>query len=171
MIKWVIMIWLLIAGVGNSFSIMKERKQRLSLLKEMEESLHKMIYYMYRFKMPVEEAFRHVAEEQKEELKEFFLEMHHMLQNKTVDNMGDLWQENSKRIEREISLPGEVRQIWENCFTHIPEEPEGLRHSLIRKAEEIKHLREDLKEKYESEQKLVLTLGVFASAFFCLILW
>ncbi len=169
--KWFIMVWLFTAAIGSSYSIMRERNMRLTLLKEMAGSLHKLTYYMYRFKMPAEEAFRHVAEEQAGCLKEFFWEMQHMLQNKSADGIADLWQSKSQILEQQVKLPEGVRQIWENCFVHIPGEPEALNRSLTAKAEELENYRKELQQKYMGEQKLVLTLGAFASAFFCLILW
>lgn len=169
--KWIIAIWLICAGSGVSFSVVSERKRRVDLLKEMENSLKKLTYYMYQWKMPVEEAFKHVAGEEKGRLKEFYRIMHEALTEKTAENLGDLWQENSSRYLEKEKLERTVWTKWQECFLHIPMEPEALNKRLLLRAEEINAYRVELEGKYKGEQKLVLTLGVFVGAFLCLILW
>ncbi len=169
--KWLVAVWLLCAGIGVSFSVVKERKARIKLLKEMEHSLKKLAYYMYQWKMPAEEAFRHVAKEGKGVLSGFFQAIHTSLEEKKAENLSDLWQEKSNLHIEWKNLQESAWLSWQDCFFHIPMEPEALNKSVILRAEEIAACRAGLEEKYKGEQKLVLTMGIFIGAFICLVLW
>lgn len=169
--KWLIAIWLLCAGAGVSFSIIKERTCRITLLKEMEQSLKKLAYYMYQWKMPAEEAFRHVAVEEQGGLFCFYQAMYTSLTEKKAENLSALWQEKSSLYIDRRDLQEKVWLYWQECFSHIPMEPEALNKRLFLRAEEIAACRAGLEEKYKGEQKLVLTLGLFTGAFICLVLW
>ena len=169
--KWFVAVWLLCAGLGVSFSVVKERRARITLLKEMEHSLKKLAYYMYQWKMPAEEAFRHVARDEKGGLSHFFQAMHTSLEEKKAENLSVLWQEKSSLHIDKKNLLESAWVSWQECFFHIPMEPEALNRSLILRAEEIAACRAGLEEKYMGEQKLVLTLGIFTGAFICLVLW
>ncbi len=169
--KWFMAIWLVTAGIGFSFSVVAERKKQVQLLKEMEHSLTRLAYYMYQWRMPVEEALKHTSEEEKDILQEFYQGILLALQERQTENLGQLWQEESKRLLQNTKFSEEIKRLWQDCFIHIPMEPEELHRKLSLRVEEIEARRISMQEKYKSEQRLVLTMGFFTSAFLCLILW
>ena len=101
----------------------------------------------------------------------FRILVHGQKTEKTAENLGDLWQENSSRYLEKEKLERTVWTKWQECFLHIPMEPEALNKRLLLRVEEINAYRVELEGKNKGEQKLVLTLGVFVGAFLCLILW
>lgn len=169
--KWFMVIWLLTAGIGFSFSVVTERKKELQFLKEMEHSLARLAYYMYQWRMPVEEAVAHTCEEEKGVLLDFYKSIIFYLKERQTEDLGQLWQEKSKELFQKIKLSEEIKKLWQECFFHIPTEPEALHKRLSLRIEEIEAHRISMQEKYKSEQRLVLTMGFFTSAFLCLILW
>ena len=169
--KWIIMIWVVVAGIGVSVSILKERNERLVVLREMQEYLEKLNYYMYHFKMPLEESVRHVSETGNHYFKDFLEEVGQALRSKSAEHVGTLWQEKSQAILQKSKLPKEAERIWTNLFLDLPGDPEILERHMAAKAEELKQCKDILKVKYMGEQKMVLVLGALAGAFFCLILW
>ncbi len=169
--KWFIAVWLLGTGMGVSFSVVKERNARVVLLKEKEHSLKKLAYYMYQWKMSAEEAFRHVAQEEKGSLQAFYQAMQEALEQRRAENIDTLWQEMSSLYLKEEWFTSKSRQIWQTCFQSLPMEPEAVNRKLLLLAEEMAFCRRELEAKYKGEQKLVLTLGVFVGAFLCLVLW
>lgn len=169
--KWMVVIWLLSAGVGLSYSVVKERNRQVEFLRQMEHSLRQLAYFMHQWRMPVEEAVRHVAKEENGILFAFYSEMLHALADRRVEDFGRLWQEKSICLLQKEKFPDEIKKLWSDSFLHIPMEPEALNRRLILRTEEINSHLADMQEKYKGEQKLVLTLGFFTSAFLCLILW
>ena len=167
--KWLITVWLLAAGTGVSYSIVTERKNMLQRLKEMEHSMRRLAYYMYQWRMPVKEAVEHAAKEEQGVLREFYMNVQRALAEKQTEDFGVLWQENSRQLGRQ--LPEKIKKIWSGCFIHFSMEPEGLKKQLEERAEKIADYTRELQEKYKGEQRLVFTMGFFASAFLCLILW
>lgn len=172
--KWLVAVWLLVAGVGVSYSVVAERRNTLHQLGEMEHSLKRLAYYMYQWRMPVKDAVAHVAKEEQEFLHGFYLGIQEKLVKRQTEDFGILWQEESCRMWKRM-CPGkrreEIRKIWSDCFVHIPMEPEALNKRLTERAEKIADYTMELQEKYKGEQRLVFTMGFFVSAFFCLILW
>ena len=169
--RWVIVIWLLCAGAGASFSIVKERSRQILLLKQMEQSLRQLVYYMHQWRMPVEEAVRHTAKGENGILLAFYTEVLKNLSDRHAEDFGKIWQEKSKLLGQQEKIPKEVMKLWCDSFLHIPMEPEALKHRLSLRIEEMNTYRITLQEKYKGEQKLVMALGLFASTFICLILW
>lgn len=169
--RFIAMLWLVTAGAGCSYAILQERQEKLNLLKEMEYSLEKLAYFMYQWKMPVEEAFHHVAEEEYGMLRVFYQKLTEELDRRKAGNLGVLWKEKSNLIWQNWKLSKNLETLWNSLFLHMPMEPERLYTTLRQKTEEIAEVRRELQEKYKGEQKLVWTLGVSASVFLCLILW
>lgn len=169
--KWLIVIWLLAAGVGVSYSVVAERRNMLRQLGEMGHSLKRLAYYMYQWRMPVKDAVAHAAKEEQEFLHSFYLGIQEKLIKRQTEDFGILWQEESCEIFKSCHLPEEIRKIWSDSFVHIPMESEALNKRLTERAEKIADYAVELQEKYKGEQRLVFTLGFFVSAFFCLILW
>lgn len=169
--RWAIVIWLLCAGVGASFSIVRERNRQVWVLKQMERSLEQLVYYMHQWRMPVEEAVRHTAKGENGILLAFYSEILKNLSDRQAEDFGELWQEKGKLLGRQEKIPKEVMKLWCDSFLHIPMEPEALKHRLSLQIEEMNAYRIVLQEKYKGEQKLVMALGFFAGTFICLILW
>ncbi len=169
--KLVIMLWLMTAGTGVSYAVYEERKNRLKLLNEMEQSLDKLAYFMYQWRMPAEEAFTKILKESFPMLQPFFSQVLEGIQKREVENLGELWLIKSKLFLETISLEKEIKEIWSACFLNIPMEPEDLQKTIHMKKQSIQTYLESLRDKYKMEQKLVWTLGVCASAFLCLIIW
>lgn len=169
--RWAIVIWLLCAGAGASFSIVKERSRQVLLLKQMERSLKQLVYYMHQWRMPVEEAVRHTAKGENGILFDFYSEILKNLSERNAEDFGKLWQEKSMLLWQKEKIPKEVMNLWYDCFLHIPVEPEALKHRLTLQIEEMNAHRIFLQEKYKGEQKLVVALGFFTGTFICLILW
>ena len=151
-------VWLLAAGTGVSYSVVAERRNRLSQLGEMEHSLKRLAYYMYQWRLPIKDAIAYAAKEEKDVLQKFYLGLHETLVQQQTEDFDMLWQEESGKI-------------WNESFVNIPMEPEALNKRLTERAERIADYVLELQEKYKGEQKLVFTMGFFVSAFFCLILW
>ena len=168
--KWMLVIWLLSAGVGLSYSVIAERRRQLVLLKNMEHSLRQVTYYMHQWRMPVEEVIKKMIKES-DMLQGFYTAMQVKISEKHVDDFGTLWQEESEKLLCAEKIPEEIKGLWGNCFVQMPMEPEAVKQRLILKCDELNRKREELEAKYKGEQRLVLTMGFFTSAFLCLILW
>lgn len=177
--KWFVVIWMILAGIGMSYSIVSERQKKVQLWKEMEQSLKKLAYYMGQWRMPVREAIMQVAREERGVLHAFYINLGKILEKQQEEDFGKLWQEQSSGLWKgqiHLQLGGEVecacrnmRTLWTDAFVKIPIEPEALNHSLLLRAEEIEAHRREIEGKYKGERKLVFTMGFFVSAFFCLI--
>ena len=61
--KVLLVIWLLSAGIGVSYSVISERKKRVEFLGTMEQDLKKLAYYMCEWRLPVEEAVGRMLKE------------------------------------------------------------------------------------------------------------
>lgn len=187
--KCFVVVWLLLAGIGVSYSIVAERQRKVRLLKEMGHSLNRLAYYMYQWRMPVKEAIAHVAKEEKGILCEFYKKLGDTLAERQVEDFGILWQEQSNSLWKEQSselvlgkahrgsVTGinsgykEIWAAWSDTFINLPMEAEALKRMLLLRAEEIEARSVEIEQKYKGEQKLVFTMGFFVSAFFCLIFW
>lgn len=169
--KWIVMLWLITAGLGISCAVYEERKSRIKLLKEMEQSLGKIAYFMYEWRMPTEEAFLKIIKEPFSMLNSFFIEVLEGIQKRTVENLGELWNTASDKLFEGVILEKEIKELWSDCFLNIPMEPEALHKSIGSKRDELQTYLMSLQDKYKVEQKLVWTLGVCVSGFLCLIIW
>ncbi len=169
--KLVIMLWLVTAGAGVSYAIYMERQNRLKLLNEMQQGLEKLVYFMYQWRMPAEEAFAKMVKEPFPMLHPFFTEMLEEIIKREVENLGDLWFSKSEIFFERTSIQKEIQEVWCNCFLNIPMEPGDLQRTILMKKEVIETYLKTLQDKYRVEQKLVWTLGLCTSAFLCLIIW
>ena len=168
--KWIVVVWLLIAGAGVSYSIVAERRKEIRHLKKMEHSLKRLAYYMYHWRMPIREAVEQTAKEEEGVLYSFYEGVKRGLEERKIQDFGTLWKEESSLLWQQ-KLPDCIKKIWSNGFVHIPMEPEALHRRLTQKADEIAEYTEKLQEKYKGEQRMVFTMGFFVSAFLCLMLW
>ncbi len=166
--KWFITIWILISGLGVSYSVIRERMCLLQRMRELEQSLNRLIYYMCQWRMPVKEALGQSAKEEIPWLQEFYLQILHMLNEHQSEDFGVLWQTEGEKL---MCLPEKIRSLFSKCFLQIPMEPEALKRRITERTEEIASYTKELQEKYKGEQRLVFTMGIFAGAFLCLILW
>ena len=179
--KWIVSMWLIATGIGVAYSVVLERKGKIRFMAEMEHSLEKLAYYMYRWRMPIKEAVYHMTQEEKGDFQKFYIKLLEALEERHAEDFGKLWQEHSKRLlERDRnggSFCGkeggeqEVQAIWTEAFVSLPIEAEALHKGLLFRVECIKEHREELEKKYKGEQKLVFAMGIFVSTFFCLIFW
>ena len=169
--KWIIMLWLFTAGFGISYAVYEERNHRIRLLKEMEQSLGKLAYFMYEWRLPLEEALTQMLKEPFPLFGCFYKKILEEVVKRNVGNIGELWEKNSLNYFQNISLQKTIKELWAGCFINIPMEPEELKKGLEHKREQLKAYLTDLQDKYKLEQKLVWTLGLCTSAFLCLIIW
>ena len=168
--KVLLVIWLFSAGIGVSYSVISERKKRIEFLSTMEQDLKKLAYYMCEWRLPVEEAVGRMIKEGSRFV--FFYEaIHKRIRERFIDDLGKLWCEESKSLLTGVNLSEEIKILWKDTFSHIPMEPEAVKRQLYLKSEMLSEKRKALEEKYKGEQRLVLSMGFFVSAFLCLILW
>ena len=168
--KVLLVIWLLSAGIGVSYSVISERKKRIECLGTMEQDLKKLAYYMCEWRLPVEEAVGRMIKEDSQ-FGVFYEAIHKRIRERYVDDFGELWCEESKGLLTGVSLSEEIKILWRDTFSQIPMEPEAVKRQLYLKSEMLSEKRRALEEKYKGEQRLVLSMGFFVSAFLCLILW
>lgn len=168
--KWVLAIWLLCAGGGVSYSVVAERRQQILLLKAMEASLKQVSYYMYQWRMPVEEVLKQMIKEE-DLLQNFYVAVQTRLLEKAAESFGKIWQEESNKLPDFEKLSEEMKTRWSDCFLHMPMETGGMNEKLLLRQRELTKKREEMEEKYRGEQRLVLAMGFFSGAFLCLILW
>lgn len=168
--RGLLVIWLLCGGIGVSYSILSERRKRLELFKSMEEDIKKLAYYMCDWHMPVEEVLGQMGKEEGP-FAAFYIRMQKIIQEKQTEAFGKLWQEESRKMPLLATATEEVRTLWAESFLQMPIEPEALRRRLMQCANNIEKAGGTLEEKYKGEQRLVVSLGFFVSAFLCLILW
>ena len=168
--KVLLVIWLLSAGIGVSYSVISERKKRVEFLGTMEQDLKKLAYYMCEWRLPVEEAVGRMLKEGSR-FGVFYEVIHKRIREKYVDNFEKLWCEESKILLSGVTLSEEIKILWRETFSHLPMEPEAVKRQLYLKSEMLSEKRRALEEKYKGEQRLVLSMGFFVSAFLCLILW
>ena len=168
--KGLLVIWLLSAGIGVSYSVISERKKRIEFLAAMEQDLKKLAYYMCEWRMPVEEVVRQMIKEDSR-FHTFYEGIHKNISKKYVDDFEKLWCEESGKLLAGVKLAEETKALWSDCFLHMPMEPEAMKKQLFLKSEMLSEKRRALEEKYKGEQRLVLSMGFFVSAFLCLILW
>lgn len=175
--KWFLVLWLLTAGAGVSVHIIKERRERLLFLSRMQQSLCQLAYYMYQWRMPVEEVVGKLCrEEQSYELKEFYGEIQKRVLERKKESLGQIWQMESRKLFERNGLlrqagMKQAEMLWCDSFLYIPMEPEALRENLLYRAEQLGRMQGRMEEKYKGEQKLVMALGIFSGAFLCLMLW
>lgn len=169
--KWIIMLWLLTAGFGVSYAVYEERTNRIKLLKEMEQSLGKLSYFMHEWRMPLEEALTQLLKESFPMFRSFYESVLEEVLQRKVENIGELWKRKSQDYFESTTLQKEIKEMWTDCFINIPMEPEALNNGLLYKREQLKAYLADLQDKYRMEQKLVWTFGLCMSVFLCLIIW
>ena len=168
--KGIIILWLLVAGTGVSYGIYEERNHRIKYLKEMEQSLAKLTYFMCEWRMPFEEALQQVLRERLPMMRSFYEVVLEDVLKRTSATIGDLWYENGMKYLKDIAIQTDIKELWSGCFENIPLEPEALKVGLEHKRNELKAYLQTLQVKYKTEQKLVWTLGVCSSAFLCLMI-
>ena len=168
--KVFLVIWLLSAGIGVSYSVISERKKRIEFLGTMERDLKKLAYYMCEWRLPVEEAVGRMIKEDSQ-FGVFYEAIHKKIRERFIDDFGKLWCEESKSLLTGVTLSEEIKILWRDTFSQIPMEPEAVKRQLYLKSEMLSEKRNALEEKYKGEQRLVLSMGFFVSAFLCLILW
>jgi len=159
------------AGAGVSYAVYEERNNRVRLLKEMEQSLGKLAYYMCEWRMPLEEAFIDILKEPYPMLIPFYKSVLEDVLKRNVENMGELWKRKSEVFLENTSLEKAIKELWAGCLCNIPIEPEALKMGFQYKREQLQAYLTDLQDKYKVEQKMVWTLGLCTSAFLCLIIW
>ncbi len=170
--KWLVLAWLLAAGMGVSYSVVAERQRRVRFLKEMEHSLEKLAYYMYQWRMPIKEAIFHMVQEEQGEFKKYYAEVGEALEERQAEDFGKLWQEKSRELFGDAAgAYGEGQVLWADAFVNLPMDVEELNRRLLLRIDDMKVYREAIEKKYKGEQKLVFTMGIFVSTFFCLIFW
>lgn len=167
--KILVVFWLLCAGIGVSYSVLSERKKQVELLYEMEEDLKKIAYYMCEWRMPVEQVVSKMIKENGKFLG-FYESIHKKIDEKYTCGFEKLWQEESEKFLVDIKKE-DVMILWKEAFFQMPMESEGVRRHLNTKSTKISKIRKCLEEKYKGEQRLVVSMGFFVSAFLCLILW
>ena len=167
--KWFVVAWLFTAGIGMSYSIAAERNKKIHQLVDMEQSLKRLAYYMFQWHLPVKEAIAFTAKEENEILRVFYNELQESLEQRKSEDFSLLWRENGARWFENV--PEEIRILWMESFENIPLESETLYRRLSERAQKMKEFTQELQQKYKGEQKIVFTMGVFVSAFLCLILW
>ncbi len=170
MIKTVLVIWILAGGAGISYSVITERRNRLLLLKTMEYCLKLTAYYMYDWRMPVEEMIKKVSEEAGV-FTSFYQNVGREISEKNAQNFGEIWKAEGRAFLKEKKISEDIKGLWAELFLHMPMEPEGVNKKVLLKYDELRKKRADLEERYKGEQRLVFTMGLFVSAFLCLILW
>lgn len=168
--KGLLVIWMLSAGIGFSYSVITERKKQVEFLCNMEHDLKRLAYYMYQWRMPVEEVIGKMIKEESR-FRIFYEAIHKKLMEKYVDDFGKLWCEEGNKLLAGVKLAEDIKTLWYDCFLHMPMEPEAMKQQLFLKSEMLSEKRRALEEKYKGEQRLVLSMGFFVSAFLCLILW
>ena len=168
--KWIIILWLLIAGTGVSYGIYEERNHRIKCLKEMELSLGKLTYFMCEWRMSFEEALHQILRERLPMMRSFYEMVLEDVLKRSSATIGELWYENGMKYLKDIAIQTEMKELWLGCFDNIPLEPEALKVCLNHKRNELNAYLEALQDKYKTEQKLVWTLGVCSSAFLCLMI-
>ena len=168
--KWIIILWLLIAGTGVSYGIYEERNHRIKCLKEMELSLGKLTYFMCEWRMSFEEALHQILRERLPMMRSFYEIVLEDVLKRSSATIGELWYENGMKYLKDIAIQTEMKALWSGCFENIPLEPEALKVGLNHKRNELNAYLEALQDKYKTEQKLVWTLGVCSSAFLCLMI-
>lgn len=169
--KFIMMLWILTAGAGVSYAVYEERNNRIRVLKEMEQSLGKLRYFMYEWRMPFEEALTQILKESFPTFHTFYESVLSEVLKRECVNIGELWGEKSNDFLQGVSLHKQIRELWASCFTNIPMEPEALNNALEYKRAQLQAYLSDLQDKYKTEKKLVWTLGLFTSTFLCLIIW
>ena len=168
--KVLLAIWLICAGIGASYSVISERKKQVKYLETMEQGYQKLAYYMCQWRMPVEEAIGQMIKENVG-FSDFYKQIHEQIKNRSVNDFGVLWKEESKKLLSEVRLPEELKSIWTDCFLHMPLDSEAVKQQFHLKRELLFEKRKALEAKYKGEQRLVFSMGFFVSAFLCLILW
>lgn len=168
--KGLLVIWLLSAGIGVSYSVITERKKQVEFLYNMEQDLKRLAYYMYQWRMPVEEVIGQIIKE-KSRFHTFYEAIHKNISKRYIEDFGKLWREESENLFSGVKLADDIKALWSDCFLHMPMEPEAMKQQLFLKSEMLSEKRRALEEKYKGERRMVLSMGFFVSAFLCLILW
>ena len=168
--KGILVIWLLSAGIGISYSIVSERRKRIETIRNMEEDLKQFSYYMCEWILPVEEVLKEMIK-RNGVFVEVYKNIYRAICEKRDTVFCDLWITESEKALRNMHVGKQIKTMWENIFLNMPMEPMALRQYLDFRNKQLSETRIGLEEKYRSEQKLVLSMGFFVSAFLCLILW
>ncbi len=160
---------MMVCGLGLSHSIVVERKKIVSILGEWIGLLEQMNYYIGEFKMPLEEVCIQLKKQSRTVYAEFYEAIIEELQRKEELKFSRIWEKCSKDLIHRELMPKELLSLWDHVFDIYALDKEKQREEIASKIQGLIKLQKGLEEKYKQEHKLVLSLGFFASAFFCLI--
>ncbi|MFI3238804.1 MAG: hypothetical protein R3Y47_12400 [Lachnospiraceae bacterium] len=169
MYKLVIALWIMISGVATSYSVLVERKKKLSCLADLIHIIEEIEHEIIRWNMPIEEILLHMSRNKEDRFDVFFQAVLTEIGQKNSQSLHAIWSGQVYNIKDFILLTDDAKRNFQDLFLEPSldsiEQGKRLerRHTLLQKT------LEQLEGKYTQEQKLVLALGFFVSAFLSLV--
>ncbi len=169
--QMILAAWIVAASAGLTYSFLSERSRRLKCMKEMAEGLKRLGFYISRWQLPLEEAFKTMGKEEAGELSDFYARAAAELKSRQTFELSDFWRKESLVYLRPYALPGRIMEIWCGAFADMAPLPEEEKRRLELKAEQIEKICGELEEKYGQERRPLMAAGVSAGVIFCLLMW
>lgn len=164
-------VLLLLGAWGFSYSICRERKRQLLLIKDIREMYRLMQNEISYTAFPLPEIFVSVSEKLTAPFDELLLAVSREMDREKGEDFSKVWKsEMGKRFE-EISMKGSCREL----LLRFPEcigmnESEGQAKAMDRYIEELDRMIQETEEEEKSKNKVIMSLGIAAGLFMVIIL-
>lgn len=171
MFQFLGVFFLLLGAVGFSYSICRDYKARLSLLKDMKEMYRLLQSEICYTSLPLPEIFRTIGTRCKEPISRVLLSVSDSMTFGFEEEFSEIWtREMQKGLEQTLL----TKQQKELLFI-LPEsigmnESKGQAEALRKYIEELDRCILQMEEEEKSRNKVIMSLGIAAGLFMVIIL-
>lgn len=164
-------VLLMLGAAGFAFSICREWKRRLLLLKSMKEMYRLLQNEICYTALPLPEIFRIVGERIDEPFGEALFSVSNRMTLKRGEDLKKVWESEMGNCLDKIPLKDQEKEL----LLKFPEcvgmnESKGQANALNRYIEEIDRLILQMEEEEKSKNKVIMSLGIAAGLFMVIIL-
>ncbi|MGN1181045.1 MAG: stage III sporulation protein AB [Suilimivivens sp.] len=164
-------VLLLVGAWGFAYSICRERKKQLILLKDMREMYRLVQSEISYTALPLPEIFAIVAAKMKAPFREALISVSESMNPESGEDFAEIW-----KIKMEEGLAGALLTASQKeLLLRFPEcvgmnESKGQAKALDRYIEELSRMILQLEEEEKSKNKVIMSLGIAAGLLMIIIL-
>ena len=162
---------LLLGAWGFAYSICREQKKQLLLLKDIREMYRLMQNEISYTALPLPEIFASVSEKLKEPFDELLLTISREMDREKGEDFSKVWKGEMGKKLTGISMKGPCLEL----LLHFPDcigmnESEGQAKAMDRYIEELDRMIRETEEEEKSKNKVIMSLGIAAGLLMVIIL-
>lgn len=162
---------LLLGTWGFAYSICREQKRLLLLLKEIREMYRLMQNEISYTALPLPEIFVSVSKKLKAPFDELLLAISREMDREKGEDFSKVWKDEMEKKLTEISMKGPCPELllrFPDCIGM--NESEGQARAMDRYIEELDRMIRETEEEEKSKNKVIMSLGIAAGLLMVVIL-